>query len=358
MSTATLCSRPDCALPRKHRDGCDNNDNHHDGTDACRGCLPAQAAHGIRLCTLHSDQLREDALTAGQLHTELEQQLRRQGGREHTSGSRERSTMPDPAVMEARYHIADVLTGMVDLMVYVRGFSPPTLRGHWRHTHEPASEHVRARLAAEGVGGRAEVGTTKRTATHVEVMAAYVAKHADWFAAHTDAGKHSKALHDATRGKVWALAYPSRSRDYQEIGTCPLVVTVYAEDGSLSEETCGGRVFWYVEQSSLAYCNACDQAETIEWWRLQIMGVPDAVIDTVAAAAWLSDRFRRPVLPSQIANWASRGKLPRLSDQDGKPQRDPRGRQLYRLDELEACAVKMFGNPPLLHNQHRKPVAA
>lgn len=367
MSTATLCSRPDCAVPSKHRDDCDNKHNLKVGPDACGGCLPALALDGLKLCGLHTDRIRADALTAGQLHTDLELQLRRQGGREHTSGSRDRSNMPNTAVMDARHHLASLLTGLVDLMVYERGFTPPSLRGHWRPTHETPSEDVQARLDAEGVGGQGEVGTTKRTASSVEVMAAYVARHSEWFAAHTDAGKHSKALHDATHGevllggkkhKLWSLAYPSRSRDYQEIGTCPLIVTYWAEDGTLTEGPCGGRVIWYVEQSSLAYCDTCDQAETIEWWRLQIMGQPDAVIDTVAAAAWLSDRFRRPVMPSQIANWASRGKLARLlSDEDGKPQRDPRGRQLYRLDELEACAVKMFGEPPLLH-QRRKAVAA
>lgn len=342
LSTATLCSRPDCALPRRHRDGCDHTNNQTE----CPGCLPAQAADGLKLCRLHIERWHEDAHTAAHLHTELETQLRRRGRGEYTSGSRDQSNMPDIDVMETRHHIAYLLTGLVDLIVHERGFTPPNLRGFWRPAQQAHSEPAQLRLGDQGVGGHSDVGTSRRTATEVEVMAAYIAAHGEWFASRDDAGTHSKALHDATHGKVWALAYPSRARDYQEIGTCPLTVIVYAEDRSTSEETCGGRVFWYPEQSSLAYCDRCDQAETIEWWRRQIMGDPNAVIDTVAAAAWLSDRFRRPVLPSQIANWASRGKLPRMMQDEDKPLRDPRGRQLYRLDELEACAQKMFGAPP------------
>lgn len=357
LSTAPLCARPDCAVPRRHHDGCPNHDNHLD--NGCRGCLPAQAADGLILCPLHVDQGPEDALTLARLHTDLELQLRRSGKGEYTSGSRDRSNLPDQTVIDARHHIGFLLTGMVELMMLERGFTAPALRAS-RPVRDSRSEDALLRLADEGVGGLGEVGTAKQTASEVEIMAAYIAKHWLWFAARDDAAKHSKALHDAARGKVAlassseqgvrisALAYPSRSKDFQEIGSCPLVVTVWAEDESLSEETCGGRVVWYPEQSALAYCDGCDHAETLEWWRLQIMGVPNAVIDSVAGAAWLSDKWRRPVRSSQIANWASRSRLARLTEKAGDkdvPVKDKRGRQLYRLDELEACATKMFGPP-------------
>lgn len=370
LSTAPLCARQDCAVPRRHRDGCDNYENHLEASNACRGCLPAQAADGLILCPLHVEQGPEDAMTVARYHTDLELQLRRSGKGEFTSGSRDRSNLPDQVVIDARHHIGFLLTGMVELMMLERGFTAPQLRAS-RPVRDGRSEHSRLRLADEGVGGLGDVGTLKQTASEVEIMAAHIAKHWSWFAAHTDAGKHSKALSDTARGKVVlgsseqgvrisALAYPSRSKDFQEIGSCPLVVTVWAADESLSEETCGGRVVWYPEQSALAYCDGCDHAETIEWWRREIMGDPDAVLDTVAAAAWLSDRWRRPVQSSQIANWASRGRLPRLMEKDGdkeKPVKDRRGRQLYRLDELEACATKMFG-PPAQTQARGKLVAA
>lgn len=345
LATAILCTRPDCALPRRHRDGCDNPDNDDHSEGACGGCLPAQAADGLNLCQLHADRIPEDALMCARLHTDLELQLRRQGRGEFTSGSRDRSNMPDEAVMDARFALADVLTKLVELMVSVRGFTPPN----------PNRSH----------GGR--------MATKVEVLAATVAQHSLWFAAHADAGKHSKVLHDITHGTItvkdgdkerkirpWSLAYPSRTKEFQEIGSCPLLLS--SLDGE--EEVCGGTVFWYPEQSALAYCDSCDQAETIEWWRLKILGNPDAVIDTVAGAAWLSDKWRRPVMPSQIANWASRDKLPRLTEkvlehgkEVDKPVKDTRGRQLYRLTELEACATKMFGEPAPA-NSRGKVVAA
>lgn len=347
FSTAILCAYDGCALPRKHRDGCPNfeNTDHSDG--ACGGCLPAQAADGLILCLLHTDRIGEDALTCARLHTDLELQLRRQGRGERTSGSGEMSLIPDPVVMDARHEIKQTLTRLVELMVSVRGFSPPNPN--------------RSRPAPTAVS-ESTVATSKQLASRVEVLAAFVAQHYLWFAAHKDAPRHAKALYDICHGKVmiqgssvriWSLAYPSRSKDFQEIGTCPLAVTAYAVDGSTSEETCGGRVYWYPEQSALAYCDLCDQAETVEWWQREIVGVPDAVLDTVAAAAWLSDKWRRPVMPSQIANWASRGKLPRLTEavmenekSVEKPVKDSRGRQLYRLTDLEECATRTFKQPP------------
>jgi hypothetical protein len=363
-----LCPYDGCALPRRHRDGCANSENHDHSPHACSGCLPAQAADGLTLCTLHTDRIAEDAITCGRLHTDLELQLRRQGRGERTSGSGEMSLIPDPVVMDARHEIKQVLAGLVELMVSVRGFALPNPRRS-RRVRETVSADARLRLADLGVGGQGDVGTGLQSASQVEVMAAFIAQHHLWFAAHKDAARHARALHDICHDKVmihkvavriWSLAYPTRSKDFQEIGTCPLKVVFFTETGATEEETCGGRVVWYPEQSSLAYCGGCDQAETIEWWRREIMGDPDAVLDTVAAASWLSDRWRRPVQPSQIANWASRGRLARLTEKDGdqdKPVRDKRGRQLYRLDVLEACATKMFG-PPAQATARGKLVAA
>lgn len=351
LSAATLCVRDSCSLPRRHQTGCDNAENIKE--DGCQGCLPAQAADGLKLCSLHTERIGEDALLCARLHTDLELQLRRQGCGEVTSGSRDKSNMPDQQVMDARFHLHALLAGMVELMTFERGLSVPGLKVSTRPTRD---------------ADRSEQGTARQKASEVEVLAALVVRHAEWFAARDDAGKHSLALNEACHGKVrlrkgdeakvsiWSLCYPTRSKDFQEIGTCPLTVTVWAEDGSLSEELCGGRVFWYPEQSSLAYCDSCDQAETLEWWRLKIMGNPDAEIDTVAGAAWLSDKWRRPVQPSQLANWASRGKLARLTEtvegkDDPQPKRDGRGRQLYRLDELERCAAKMFGPPAVVSSR-------
>lgn len=358
--SATLCVREGCALPRRHRDGCDNQENLKD--EGCGGCLPALAQDGLKLCMLHTERLGEDAVLCARLHTDLELQLRRSGRGEYTSGSRDKSNMPDETVMNARRQLHVLLAGMVELMVFERGLSVPGLKVSSRPTRDlVTAEQVTARLKVDGVGGAGEIGTARQTASEVEVMAALIVRHAEWFAARDDAGAHSKALHDLgcrtkddlSRGQVWSLAYPSRSKDFQEIGTCPLAVTAYAVDGSTSEETCGGRVYWYPEQSALAYCDLCDQAETVEWWQREIVGVPDAVLDTVAAAAWLSDKWRRPVMPSQIANWASRGKLPRLTEavmenekSVEKPVKDSRGRQLYRLTDLEECATRTFKQPP------------
>lgn len=343
-TAVVLCSRPDCALPRRHRDECENRDN--DTDNGCPGCLPAQARDGLNLCNLHTDRISEDALTAAELHTALESQLRREGTGERTSGSKDPSVIPDEAVMDARHTIASTLAGLVELMQWERGLTPPKFNAA-----------TRATPLAKG-----EAGTAQRKATDVEVMGEFVARHHEWLAAHADAGKHALALHKAVRGdreehrrSPFALAYPSRARDWQEIGTCPLPVwEVKAGKIVQADQPCGGRVVWYPEQSALAYCDGCDKAETIEWWRRELFGDPAALLDTVAAASWVSFTWVREVSANLIAVWSTRGKLPKATDDDGELLRDGKGRQLYRLEELRACAAKRFGEPPTLGVRRRE----
>lgn len=178
-----LCLAPRCRAYGQHHPHC------RDAT--CRGCLPRQAADGLRLCWPHVRHLADDARQAAQLYDELEHVLigaPAPGGR--VSGSPDRTRLPNMAAVEARSTIRHTLVAWCRLISEERGVGLP----------------------------RDEVAD----------MGAYVARHAQWLAAQEYAGEASDELRELAHGRPWRIAYPDGTRVVR-VGDCP-------HDG------CGGQI--------------------------------------------------------------------------------------------------------------------
>src|SRR6185369_8831391 len=112
------CTRSGCALPRRHKDGCDN--------DTCRGCLPAMAQDGLRLCPLHTTRIATDALRCAELDGDIEQVLAASGRPgERTTGTAEHGTVINERAVEIRREIRSVLVAWTRLIAEERGHALP-----------------------------------------------------------------------------------------------------------------------------------------------------------------------------------------------------------------------------------------
>lgn len=168
------CAVARCAIPRRHRDGCEN--------EQCRGCLRALAAPGLRLCDLHTTRIATDALRCAELDHEIEQVLASYGRRdERTSGSATHGTVIDERAMAVRTEIRHTLASWCRLIAEERGIGLPP--------------------------------------DHLDAIAAYVATHHEWLAAHPAAGDCSDELSGLQR-RAWAVAYPTGARVFP-VGPCP-----------------------------------------------------------------------------------------------------------------------------------------
>lgn len=326
ISNAPTCASPACAIPRRHKPDCERPD----GPDACRGCLPGQAAPGLRLCDVCSDRLEENIAACPQLHEDLAEQLRGQGRGEHTSGSRDRSPSVNGDVVEARERIETLVRSTARLIHTTRGFAIPT--------------RMMVDRRPEGFIGPMQLRPYADTS--VRTLCEFIGRSAEWLAADKDAGQLADSFRSATGGKVWALAYPSMP-EKAYIGQCPCIVTyIDPETKALTESICDGRLMWD-DRKTLIHCPNCEKDETVEWWQRAMHGEVRGKVDTVSAARWLSFRFRHTnpngVEPSVILNWVSRGKLsclmaaPEHEGAKPKPIRDERGRNLYDLADVLAC---------------------
>jgi hypothetical protein len=196
--TRLLCAAARCAIPRRHRDGCDN--------EQCRGCLPGYAADGLRLCGHHVERISGDASKAAEMHAELELVLRPSGGGGRT-GKPGSASPPRDEIVAMRTEIRHVLVSYAQLIHDERGHALPV--------------------------------------DEVSAIATYVATNAEWLAAHEGvAGDASDEL-GSLASRAWGLAYPSGTRRV-EVGPCPLcggtlTALVRATDALLpSEVTCDG----------------------------------------------------------------------------------------------------------------------
>ncbi|MEV5629164.1 hypothetical protein [Micromonospora tulbaghiae] len=296
-----LCVAEHCYTPREHGPACPGGD--------CRGCLPRLAADGLRLCSVDVRRLVEDARTAAVLHEDLALTLIRRGrGGEKVAGSSSGAPVPDDEVMEARSAIRATLVALVRMIAEERG------------SHLPADA--------------------------ITELGEYVAHHATWLAAHEAAEEHAKDLRDiASDPRTRRLAYPAGS-DRMYIGDCPLVLT--GLDGV--ESVCGERLYVYGAHH-LVHCAGCDTEETVEWWRLKLVGEAGALVDVYAAAADLSARHDRPVDPALLRKWASmeaqrvEKKAARGEEYQARVTRrgrDEKGRTLYDLNELREYAAQVW----------------
>jgi len=112
------CVRPGCAIPRRHQPGCDN--------DECRGCLPATAQDGLRLCPLHTTRIGLDALRCAELDHEIELVLTRGGvAGERTSGTADHGTDLNPRAVDMRAEIRHTLAAWTRLIHEERGIHLP-----------------------------------------------------------------------------------------------------------------------------------------------------------------------------------------------------------------------------------------
>lgn len=196
--TRPLCANPRCAIPGRHCGDC--------GTD-CRGCQPAWAADGLRLCGHCTRRLGQDAVKAARLHGELELVLRPSGaGGGHVQPSS--ASPPRDDVVAMRTEIRHVLVAWCRLVSEERGISPP--------------------------------------ADDVTAMGAYLVRHAEWLAAREYAGEAADEL-AGLAGRAWGLAYPSGTRRLDLHESCPycdaeLTATMRPQDGGLlpSDVVCAG----------------------------------------------------------------------------------------------------------------------
>lgn len=280
-----LCVAAHCYTPRQHGPACPGGD--------CRGCLPRQAADGLRLCEVDVRRLAEDARTAAVLHEDLALTLIRRGrGGEKVAGSSSGAPVPDDEVMEARSAIRSELVRLARLIHEERGHALP--------------------------------------ADDIVAIAEYVARNDRWLAAHEAADEHARDLRDiASDPRTRRLAYPAGS-DRMYIGDCPLTLT----DLDGVESVCGERLYVYGAHH-LVHCTGCDTEETVEWWQKQLVGEATALVDAYAGAADLAMRWNRPVDPGLIRKWASLDKVQRYG-------RDGKRRTLYDVAELRAYAAQVW----------------
>ena len=198
--TQLACSTPRCAIPRRHKDGCSNDD--------CKGCLPAMAQDGLRLCRLHTTRISTDALRCAELDHEIEQVLTASGrGGERTSGTADHGTVLNERAVEVRVEIRHTLVAIARLISEERGIGLPP--------------------------------------NNLDAIAAYVATHHVWLAAHNAvAGDTSDELSSLQR-RAWNVAYPTGARVF-DIGPCTITdctgtiraVIRDVDTGVLSELVC------------------------------------------------------------------------------------------------------------------------
>lgn len=311
---ATPLCEATCAMRGRHVPDCPD-------PDTCRGCQPRQAADGLRVCDVHAERIAEDARQAPVLYADLGLVLIRRAtrGGEPTSGSSAGAPAPDDDVMEARGQIRAVLLRLTGLITVERGLSAPLTRR----------------------------GDMVYLDTRPQALGPYVARHADWLAAHVDAGRHADALHAVTRGTPRRLAYPSGT-DRLYIGDCPLLV----RDRDGTETVCATRLYQHPDRP-LITCAGCGTDETVEQWQLWMVGDADAVSDAYAVAAHLALQWMRPVDPALIRQWAHRGHIQAVTRADPTPTepdrqtvvRDAKGRTLYVISEVVGYAERIWGPP-------------
>lgn len=283
-----LCAASHCAIRGRHVAGCAEpacGKPRHDG-HCCRGCLPRPACDGLLLCAIDADAIPDNARNAAQLHDDLALVLIRTGRGEHVTGSSSGAPVPDDAVMDARHAIRGTLVALTRLVAAERGFRVPE--------------------------------------DTPQAMAGFLARSATRLAAHPAAGEHATDLHRAARdGRRYA--YPSGS-DRVYLGLCP----ARYDDGSV----CGARLHARAGEPEIE-CPGCGVKDTVEQWQ-RWMGVNAADhLGDIAAAGHLSRLLGRPVSPTTIRAWASKGRI--------AVARDPHnGRVVYRRDEIEIQAARAW----------------
>jgi hypothetical protein len=172
-----LCNNPRCRALGQHVEGC--------ADETCRGCLPRQAADGVRLCHVCGRRLAEDITQAGRLWSELGLVLV-SGDRpgERVSGaSIDKSLSLNERAMKARTRIWETLAAWAKLVVDERGVTRPL--------------------------------------DQVGALASFLRRHAEWLGAHELAGHAAEEIAELAHGQARRIAYPTGARVF-EVAPCPL----------------------------------------------------------------------------------------------------------------------------------------
>jgi hypothetical protein len=339
-----LCAAPHCAIKARHRDTCQHADCVPDcSEDRCWGCLPRWAADGLLLCDVDTRRIAEDAGRAADQYLGLESSIIRRGGggeQEKTSGSSSGAPVPDDEVMDTRVKIRDLLGAIVRLISEQRGVTRP---GGGRSAPELAPRP----------NTKDPAGLTAHRPDDLRPLAAFIARHAEWIAAHRYGPTIARDLRNiAGDGRIWALAYPAGS-DRLYIGDCPAILT--DDDGA--ESTCGNRLYQYAGQP-LVECSNCGVRDTLEQWRRWVVADAHGEVNAYTLASHLAQTWMRPVDPAVIRQWASRGKIAALTEPDPdvrgstRPKRDERRRVMYDLAAAVEYAETIWGPPAEL--AHRR----
>jgi hypothetical protein len=169
MNPNTSCAVAVCRAYGRHQSDCPGED--------CRGCLPRPARDGLRLCDVHTRHLADDAVEAARLHSELLHVLTGSGRPgELVRTSRDPNLTINDAAADARVAIRATLVSWCRLISEERGISLP--------------------------------------ADDIHAIGAYIARHAEWLAAHEAAADASAELHELAHGQPRRIAYPGGGRRF------------------------------------------------------------------------------------------------------------------------------------------------
>jgi hypothetical protein len=177
--TKLLCAAPNCRKPGSHSTDCLGEPD-----KPCRGCLPAPAADGLRLCRHCTNRLAADGAEAAVLWHELGLCLIGAGVIDEV-----RASNPQPGlnlretVIDARTTIRHTLVSWTLLISEERGIRLP--------------------------------------ADHPRALGAYIAAHAQWLSAQPFAADAAGELHELV-ATARSLRQPSGTR-IVKIGACPWV---------------------------------------------------------------------------------------------------------------------------------------
>jgi hypothetical protein len=219
-----LCAAA-CRMRGRHAPDC--------AQEACAGCLSRQARDGLRLCHLHTARIAEDAVEAARLHSELLHVLTGAGHLgELVRSSRDPNLTLNDAAADARTAIRATLVSWCRLISEERGISLP--------------------------------------ADDMRAIGAYIARHAEWLAAHEAAADASAELHELAHGQPRRIAYPGGGRRFPIAlpdGTYARCPEQTAVDDAETPEPCPGTLWTILRRdaSLLPSEVVCNHDETHRW---------------------------------------------------------------------------------------------
>lgn len=192
-----LCAAPGCTSRGYHWSDCAGD---------CGGCQPRLAADGLRLCRRCTEGIAIDARHAATLHAELAQRLSGSGAPgEKTSGSRNPGLTLNDRAAEVRTLIRNVLVSWTRLIAEERGFALPNV----------------AYVQVLPLGFIGPPRLLRRVDESAAALGEFIARSAEWLAAHPAAGEAAGELRDLVHS-AYPVAYPSGTRFF-DVAPCLVV---------------------------------------------------------------------------------------------------------------------------------------